>query len=35
MNKEELKGFVNQIFKKKCYPPVKKFASEFADGILF
>ena len=35
MNKEELKDFVNLIFKKKGYPPVKKFASEFADGILF
>ena len=23
------------IFKKKGYPPVQKFATEFADGILF
>ena len=35
MDKEELKKFVNKIFVKKGYPPVKKFASEFADGILF
>ena len=35
MDKEELRKFVNKIFAKKGYPPVKKFASEFADGILF
>jgi hypothetical protein len=35
MNKEELQSFVNQILKKKGYPPVKNFAAEFADGILF
>ena len=32
MDKEDLRKFVNKIFTKKGYPPVKKFASEFADG---
>ena len=35
MDKEELRKFVNRIFAKKGYPPVRKFAPEFADGILF
>ena len=35
MNKDELKDFVNKILKKKGYPPVTKFAIEFADGIIF
>lgn len=35
MNKDEIGKFVNKIFTKKGYPPVKKFASEFSDGILF
>ena len=35
MDKDELRKFVNKIFAKKGLPPVKKFASEFADGILF
>ena len=38
MNKEEkdeLRKFVNKVFSKKGYPPVKKFGAEFADGILF
>lgn len=32
MDKEDLRKFVNKIFAKKGHPPVKKFASEFADG---
>ena len=32
MDKEELKVFVNKIFKKGGYPPVKQFAKEFSDG---
>ena len=35
MDKETLRKFVNKIFAKKGQPPVKKFATEFADGILF
>lgn len=35
MDKDELRKFVNKIFAKKGYPPVKKFATEFSDGILF
>ena len=35
MNEGELKGFVNKIFRTNGYPAVKKFAKEFADGILF
>ena len=35
MDKDELKKFVNRIFKKRGYPPVQKFGAEFADGILF
>ena len=35
MDTQELKKFVNKIFQKKGYPPVKSFAKEFADGILF
>lgn len=35
MNKDELKGFVNKILAKKGHPPVTKFASEFADGIVY
>ena len=32
MDKEELKEFVNKLLAKKGFPPVKKFAAEFADG---
>ena len=36
MNKEELKKFVNQIFKTNGDLPITgKFAAEFADGIKF
>ena len=35
MDKDELKKFVNQIFKKKGFPPVKNFGKEFADGSKF
>ena len=35
MDKEELRKFVNKIFARKGYPPVKKFASEFSDGLEF
>jgi len=35
MDQAELKKFVNKIFAKKGYPPVKNFAAEFSDGILF
>jgi len=35
MDKDELRKFVNKIFAKKGFAPVKKFASEFADGIMF
>lgn len=35
MDKEDLRKFVNQIFRKKAFPPVKNFSREFADGILF
>ena len=37
MEKEDLAKFVNQIFKKKGYAPIKlaQFASAFADGIQF
>ena len=35
MDKEDLQKFVNQIFKRKGFPPVRNFAKEFADGILF
>ena len=35
MDKDELRKFVNKIFAKKGHPPVKKFAAEFSDGILF
>lgn len=35
MNKEELKKFVNKMLAKRNYPPVRQFASEFSDGILF
>ena len=35
MDKEQLKKFVNQIFKKKGYPPVQNFAKEFADGSKY
>ena len=35
MNKDELKKFVNKILAKRNYPPVRQFASEFADGIVF
>ena len=35
MDKEELKQFINQILTKAGYQPVKKFALEFADGIVF
>ena len=32
MDKEDLRKFVNQIFKKRGYPPVRNFSKEFADG---
>ncbi len=32
INKDELRKFVNKIFTKKGYKPVRKFAAEFADG---
>ena len=32
MDKEDLRKFVNQIFRKKAFPPVKNFSREFADG---
>ena len=32
MESKDIKNFVNQIFKKKGFPPVKNFAAEFADG---
>lgn len=35
MDQEDLRKFVNKIFTKRGFPPVKKLASEFADGILF
>ena len=35
MNKDELKKFVNKILAKRNYPPVRQFALEFADGIIF
>ena len=36
MNKDELKKFVNQIFKKAGDAPITgKFAAEFADGIRY
>ena len=35
MDEEDLRKFVNKIFAKRGQPPVKKFAPEFADGILF
>lgn len=35
MNKSELKDFVNKLLTKKGLPPVKNFAKEFADGIVF
>ena len=35
MDKSELKSFVNKILAKRGFPPVKNFASEFADGIVF
>ena len=35
MNNEELKKFVNKIFQKKGYPPVKNFGKEFSDGSKF
>lgn len=34
-NNEELLRFVNKIFAKRGVPPVKNFAKDFADGILF
>ena len=35
MDKQELKEFVNKIFKKAGMPPVKNFAKDFADGTLY
>tara|TARA_B110000285_G_C14882285_1_gene494488 strand:- start:661 stop:768 length:108 start_codon:yes stop_codon:yes gene_type:complete len=35
MDKEELKAFVNKLLVKKGFPAVKKFAKEFADGVIF
>ena len=32
MDNDQLKKFVNKIFQKKGYPPVKNFGKEFADG---
>ncbi len=32
MEKEELRKFVNKIFKQRGYPPVQQFAKEFSDG---
>ena len=32
MDKEQLRKFVNKIFIKSGYPPVKNFAKEFSDG---
>ena len=32
MDKEQLRKFVNKIFMKSGYPPVKNFAKEFSDG---
>ena len=32
MDKEELKKFVNKIFKKKGHPKVTNFAKEFSNG---
>ena len=35
MDNVELKDFVNKILKQKKLKPVRNFAKEFADGILF
>lgn len=35
MNREELRVFVNKILAKKNIAPVKKFAEEFSDGIMY
>ena len=35
MDEDQLRKFVNKIFAKRGFPAVKKFAPEFADGILF
>ena len=35
MEKNDLKKTVNKIFEMHGMPKVQKFASEFADGILF
>lgn len=35
MDKEELRKFVNKIFAQRGQAPVKKFAKEFSDGVLF
>ena len=35
MDNEQLKKFVNKIFTKKGYPPVKNFGKEFADGSRY
>lgn len=35
MDKDELRKFVNKIFAKKGYPPVKHFGKEFADGSKY
>ena len=35
MDEGDLRKFVNKILAQRGHPPVKKMASEFADGILF
>lgn len=35
MDKDQLKKFVNKMLGKRGLGPVNKFASDFADGILF
>ena len=35
MDKDELKKFVNKMLNKRGLGPITKFASDFADGIMF
>ena len=35
MDKQDLKNFINKILQKGGYPPVKHFAREFSDGIMY
>jgi hypothetical protein len=35
MDKKELKKFVNKILEKKGHAPIKEFAREFSDGIMY